>query len=86
MGEITIRLEDATLVKAIEEMASIHGRPVETEIEGVLKRAVEDHQRRREIVSRIDEIAATTPKGVAQTDSVEIIRQMREERDRALGG
>lgn len=86
MGEITIRVSDATLVKALEEMASMHGRPVKTEIEGVLRRAIEDHRRRREIVSRIDEIAATTPKGVTQTDSVEIIREMREERDRALGG
>ncbi|MCO5161710.1 MAG: hypothetical protein M9939_11270 [Mesorhizobium sp.] len=85
MGEITIRLDDATLLKALEEMASVHGRPVETEIEGVLKRAVEEHERRLDIVRRIDEVAATTPKGVKQTDSVEIIREMREERDRALG-
>lgn len=86
MGEITIRLKDATLLKALHEMASVHGRPVETEIEGVLKRAVEEHERRRDIVRRIDEIAATTPKGVTQTDSVDIVRDMRAERDRALGG
>ena len=86
MGEITIRLDDSRLLKALEEMASVHGRPIEVEIEGVLKRAIEQHERRRDIVRSIDEIAATTPKGVRQTDSVEIIREMREERDRALGG
>ena len=86
MGEITIRVSDATVMEALEEMASIHGRPVEREIEGVLARAIEGFRRRRAIVSRIDAIADTTPKGVVQTDSVEIIREMREERDRALGG
>ena len=86
MGEITIRLDDATLLKALEEMALVHGRAVETEIERVLKRAVEEHERLHDIVRRMDKIAATTPNGVTQTDSVDIINGMRAERDRALGG
>ncbi len=36
MGEITIRLDDTKLLKALEEMASVHGHPIESEIEGVL--------------------------------------------------
>lgn len=86
MVELTIRLNDSVLVAALEEMASSHGQPVEAEVQKVLRRAVEEHERRQEIIRRIDEIAAMTPKGVTQTDSVKIIRQMREERDRALGG
>ncbi|MDN2582593.1 hypothetical protein [Aquibium sp. ELW1220] len=86
MGEITIRLSDATVIEALEEMASIHGRPVEEEARSVLERAVEDHRHRTDLIERARQIRAMTPTGVKQTDSVEIIRAMREERDRALGG
>ena len=86
MGEITIRVSDVTVLNALEEMASIHGRPVEEEALSVLERAVEDHRHRLDLVERAREIRAMTPKGATQTDSVEIIREMREGRDRALGG
>ena len=86
MGEITIRVSDATVIEALEEMASLHGRPVEEEALSVLERAVDDHRHRVDLVERARQIRALTPKGVRQTDSVEIIREMREERDRALGG
>jgi plasmid stability protein len=86
MGEITIRVSDATVMEALEEMASIHGRPVEEEVLSVLQRAVENHRHKGDLVERARQIRAMTPGGVVQTDAVEIIRQMREERDRALGG
>jgi hypothetical protein len=85
MGELTIKLDDGKLLEALAEMASIHRQPIEAEINNLLKKAVEDHARRLELVRRADEIAARTPKGVVQTDSVELIREMREERDRELG-
>lgn len=86
MGEITIRVSDATVIEALEEMASIHGRPVEEEVLSVLERAVENHLHKLDLIERAREIRSMTPEGVKQTDSVEIIREMREERDRALGG
>ena len=86
MGELTIRLEDAKLVEALTEMAKARRRSVDHEINEALRRAVEEHERRMDLVRQADEIAAMTPKGVVQTDSVEIIREMREERDRELGG
>jgi endonuclease V-like protein UPF0215 family len=86
MGELTIRLEDAKLVEALTEMAKARKHSVDHEINEALRRAVEEHERRLELVRRADEIAAMTPKGVVQTDSVEIIREMREERGRELGG
>jgi plasmid stability protein len=86
MGELTIRLDDARLVKALEDMASVHGKSVEAEVRLVIENAVAEYQRRLDLVERSREIRAMTPKGVKQTDSVEIIRQMREERDRELGG
>jgi len=86
MGELTIRLKDAGLVQALEEMASLHGKSVEAEVQALIEGAVADYERRLEVVRRAQEIRAMTPKGVKQTDSVEIIRQMREERSRELGG
>lgn len=86
MGELTIRLGDAKLVEALEEMAKVRKHSVDREVNEVLRRAVEEHRRRMELVRQADEIAAMTPTGVKQTDSVEIIRQMREERDREFGG
>lgn len=86
MGELTIKLEDSKLLKALAEMAAVHRQPIEVEINELLQRAVNEHARRLELVRRADEIAAMTPKGIIQTDSVDIIREMREERDRALGG
>lgn len=86
MGELLIKLKDAKLLEALEQMAALHRRPVEDEVESLIQRATEDHQRRLELVRRADEIAAMTPKGVKQTDSLKIIHEMREERTRALGG
>lgn len=85
MGELTIKLDDVTLLAALAEMAADHRQPIEAEVHAVLARAAEDHARRQRLVRRAREISAMTPKGVAQTDSVEIIREMREERMRDLG-
>ena len=86
MGVLTIRLDDVKLVEALTEMAKVRRHSIDHEINEALRRAVQEHERRMELVRRADEIAAMTPKGVKQTDSVEIIRKMREERDRELGG
>jgi len=86
MGEITIRVSDATVIEALEQMASIHGRPIEEEALSLLERAVEDQRHKVDLVERARQIRAMAPKGMKQADSVEIIREMRDERDRALGG
>lgn len=86
MGELTIQLDDAKLVEALRDMAKAHHHTVDEEVSAALQNAVADHERRMELIRRADAIAAMTPKGVVQTDSVEIIREMREERSRALGG
>lgn len=86
MGELTIRVEDAKLLKALEQMALVHGTSVEDEVHRVLAQAVENHARQEDLIKRSRELRAKTPKGVRQTDSVEIIHEMREERDRALRG
>jgi plasmid stability protein len=85
MGELTIKLEDASLLQKLQEMASSHGNSLEVEVQEVLEGAVAQYEDRLDLVKRAREIRAMTPKGVKQTDSVEIIRQMREERSRELG-
>lgn len=86
MGEITIRLDDATLLKGLEEMASRHGKAVEEEVVSVLERAVDRYRHDLDLIEQSRRIRAMTPKHPKQVDTVEIIREMREERDRALGG
>ena len=85
MGELTIKLEDASLLQKLQEMASSHGNSLEVEVQEVLEGAVAQYEDRLDLVRRAREIRAMTPKGVKQTDSVEIIRLMREERSRELG-
>lgn len=86
MSELTIRIEDARLTDALSEMASLRQRTVEAQVRELLEKAVRDYEIRLERVRRANEISAMTPKDVVQTDSVEIIREMREERARDLGG
>jgi plasmid stability protein len=72
-----IAVDSATLAK-LEENAKAHGRSVEEEAAEILKRST-GAMTRAEIIARMDEIAAMTPKGVKQTDSTLLIR---EDRDR----
>lgn len=92
MGELTIHLEDAKLLETLEQMAASHGRPVAEEVEALVRRAAEEHRRRMSFARNADalvaearRIRAMAPKNVPQTDSLEIIREMREERMRDLG-
>ena len=85
MGEMTIKLEDASLLQKLQEMASAHGNSLEAEVHLLLAGAVARYDDRLDRVRRAREIRAMTPRGVKQTDSVEIIRRMREERSRELG-
>jgi|HigsolmetaAR201D_1030396.scaffolds.fasta_scaffold41683_3 hypothetical protein len=85
MGELRIRIEDARLLETLTEMARAHNHTVEAEVEELVQNALEKRARRLDLVRRADMIAARTPKGVKQTDSADLIREMREERDRELG-
>ena len=71
-----IAVDGATLAK-LSESAKAHGRTVEEEAAEILRRAAAPS--RAEVLARLDEIAAMTPKGVKQTDSTILVR---EDRDR----
>lgn len=79
MNDITIKLDDATLVDALSEIAKANNQTLESEIRQLLEKAVDDRHRRLEFYRRAQKISAMTPKGVAQTDSTLLIR---EDRDR----
>lgn len=81
MSELRIRNVDDETVEQISILARRHGRSVEQETLTLLRDALgvqprTGHEDRAAMVRRI---AAMTPKGVIQTDSVILIR---EERDR----
>lgn len=86
MDEIVLRDLDQEIISKLTEQAADNNRPLEREIEHVLRQALGQVEilpdRPRDaarLAARAREIAAMTPTGVAQTDSVILIR---EDRDR----
>lgn len=77
MGEMRISIEDESLLTRISDLARLHNRSVEQEIEALLRVAVPEPPRREDLPAIARQIAAMTPKGVKQTDSMEILRQIR---------
>ena len=72
-----IPVDSATLAR-LEENARAHGRSVEEEAAETLRQAT-TASTRADMIARLDEIAAMTPKGIKQTDSTLLVR---EDRDR----
>lgn len=81
MGEMRIRIEDEHLLTRISDLARLHNRSVEQEIEALLRSALPSPSavRREDLPSIAASIAAMTPKGVKQTSVVDMLR---EDRDR----
>ena len=79
MGDVVIKLEDATVLAALSEMAKAHNQTLESEIQHLLQKAVKDRAWRLDLLRRAQTITDMTPKSVAQTDSTLLIR---EDRDR----
>jgi len=86
MGTITIRNLDDNLVSTIKRRAAEHGVSMEEEVRSLLALTYsEDRQRRqREWAERQLERLHRGELPDAKTDSVELIRSMREERDQQL--
>jgi len=77
MGEMSIRIEDSLRTR-LEESARAHDRTLDEEVSVLLKKGLEIPER-ESLYDAARRIAAMTPKGVEQTDSVEMLR---EDRDR----
>lgn len=87
MGTITIRRLDDAVIDAIKRRAAEAGRSMEEEARQALQQAYPSDQmkRQREFAARLREMHAQglLPKGNG-VDSVDIIREMREEREQQL--
>jgi hypothetical protein len=77
MGEMRIKIEDEALLTRISDLAKLHNRSIEQEVEALLQAAVPVRPAREDLRALAESIAAMTPKGVKQTDSVEILREIR---------
>lgn len=86
MGTITIRRLDDTVIEAIKRRAAQAGRSMEEEARRSLQEAYtgDQLQRQREFAARQLARLRNGELPRSTVDSVEIIRQMREERDEQL--
>ena len=77
MGEMNVRIDEGLRAR-LEQSARAHNRSLDEEVSLLLKKALEMPER-ESLYDAARRIAAMTPKGVKQTDSVEMLR---EDRDR----
>ena len=78
MAELRIQIDDDLLL-ALEESARTHGRLLDAEVASLLRAALPQEAMPREtFAAAAKRIAAMTPKGVKQTDSVKILRAHRD--------
>ncbi|CAN7312652.1 FitA-like ribbon-helix-helix domain-containing protein [Pararhizobium sp. LjRoot238] len=77
MGEMNVKIDESLLMR-LEDRARAHNRSLDDEVKFLLERALEKPER-ESLYDAARRIAAMTPKGIKQTDSVEMLR---EDRDR----
>ena len=83
MGVIHIENVDETTMRSIRLRARINGRSFEDEVKALLAEVDRPRMRPAESAAEAERIRAMTPKGVQQTDSTEIIRELH---DRGYAG
>jgi hypothetical protein len=74
MSQIFINDE---LVRELATFANAHGLSVDEQAESWLREALRRHTSGRDLQAIFDQIAAMSPKGTHQTDSVELLREVR---------
>jgi len=74
MGTLTIRNLDDKVIERLEMRAKNHRRSLEAELRDLLSHAAQQPLAIDALVEA-DRIAALTPKGVKQTDSVILLRE-----------
>ena len=79
MGVITLHGVDDDSLRRSPGRPKRYRHSLEDEAVSLLQDGLRERAKHRELVKRLDRIAAMTPKGVEQTDSVELLR---EDRDR----
>jgi GTP cyclohydrolase I len=79
MRDLILRNLDESTLAQLSDMASVNQLSPEEQATKLLVSALADYSRRKHLYDTAKRIAAMTPKGVVQTDSVELLR---EDRDR----
>lgn len=75
MGKIVLKDE---LVQELAAAAKLHGLSVDEQAEIWLRESLRRHSAGRDLKAMFAEIAEMSPKGVVQTDSVELLRELRD--------
>jgi hypothetical protein len=75
VGQIYINDE---LAFELAAFAGAHGLSAEEQAEEWLRESLRRHAASRNLRAAFDQISAMSPKGAAQTDSVELLREVRE--------
>lgn len=78
MGVIHVENVDEQVMRSIRLRAQINGRSFEDEVKALLAEAGARKMTSQERTARLRQIQAMTPEGVEQTDSTEIIRELRD--------
>jgi hypothetical protein len=76
MGEMRIKVEEGLLTR-IENLAQMHNLSFEDQVVELLLIAIEQKAEAEPFSAIAKRIAAMTPKGVKQPDSVEMLREDR---------
>lgn len=79
MGTLTIRNLDDSVIERLKERAQDNDRSLEAELRALLTE-VSERPSRKKFIEFAERVSAMTPTDVAQTDSTDIIREMRDER------
>jgi plasmid stability protein len=79
MASIMIDNIDELTLRKISDLAASKNRSLQTEIGDILRHAaLSPDDRARSLRKIADELASMTPKGIEQTDSVDLLREDRE--------
>ncbi len=76
MGEMRIKIDEGLLTR-LESLAHIHNRSLEDQVIDLLRIAVEQRNEPEPFSAIARRIAAMTPRGIVQPDSVEMLREDR---------
>ena len=77
MGEMRIKIEDDALLVRLADLARAHNRSIDEEVVELLHKALDTGGGFETSYEAAVRIAAMTPKGVKQTDSVEMLHEDR---------
>lgn len=79
MGVIHIENVDERTINSIRLRADIKGHSFEDEVRALLREAAKPRMTPEERVAEFQKVQAMTPKDVEQTDSTDIIRELRDQ-------